>query len=99
MSLVTVAEYASHVEADLARLKLFGEGIDAHIMDAGMASLGLGFMTPARLMVLREDESQARDILALYSAELEELHRRQIVDDDDENAPWREGTPPEGAPS
>jgi nucleotide-binding universal stress UspA family protein len=100
MSLVTIAEYASHVDADLARLKLFGEGIDAHILDGGMASLGLGFMTPARLMVLDEDEDQAKAILSAYAAELEALNRRNnAIDDDDENAPWRSGTPPEGAPS
>ncbi|MEO1046220.1 MAG: hypothetical protein AAFX04_12335 [Pseudomonadota bacterium] len=64
MSLVTIAKYADRLSADLARLKLFGEGIEAHIMDGGMASLGLGFMTPARLMVLKEDEQAARDVLA-----------------------------------
>lgn len=104
MSLKTIAEYASHIEADLARLKLFGEGIDAHILDGGMASLGLGFMTPARLMVLEQDEDQAKAILSAYAAELEALNRSNAADDDDENAPWRtakpsEGTPPEGAPS
>lgn len=100
MSLKTIAEYASHVDADLARLKLFGEGIDAHILDGGMASLGLGFMTPARLMVLQEDEDQAKAILSAYAAELEALNRSNAAgDDDDENAPWRTGTPPEGAPS
>lgn len=69
MSLVTIAEYADRLSADLARLKLFGEGIDAHIMDGGMASLGLGFMTPARLMVLQEDEKTARAILARISSD------------------------------
>ncbi|MEM1132239.1 MAG: DUF2007 domain-containing protein [Pseudomonadota bacterium] len=68
MSLVTIAEYADRLQADLARLKLFGEGIEAHIMDGGMASLGLGFMTPARLMVLKEDEQQARNVLTAHEA-------------------------------
>lgn len=47
----------------MARLALGAEGIEAHIFDGGMAGLGLGFMTPARLMVIPEDAARARSVL------------------------------------
>lgn len=64
MALTAVAEYSDRIEAEMARLTLGAQGIDAHIFDGGMASLGLGFMTPARLMVLPEDAPRARVVLA-----------------------------------
>ncbi len=63
MALTAIAEYSDRIEAEMARLSLGAEGIDAHIFDGGMASLGLGFMTPARLMVLPEDAPRARVVL------------------------------------
>lgn len=63
MSLKAVAEYADRIEAEMARLTLGAQGIEAHIFDGGMAGLGLGFMTPARLMVLPEDAARARALL------------------------------------
>jgi hypothetical protein len=63
MSLKPIAEYADRIEAEMARLTLGAQGIEAHIFDGGMASLGLGFMTPARLMVLPEDAARARAVL------------------------------------
>jgi len=63
MSLVPIAEFSDSIKADLARLTLGAAGIEAHIFDSGMASLGLGLMTPARLMVLAEDENAAREVL------------------------------------
>lgn len=63
MSLKAIAEYSDRIEAEMARLALAAEGIDAHIFDGGMASLGLGFMTPARIMVLPEDAQRARIVL------------------------------------
>jgi hypothetical protein len=63
VSLKAIAEYADRIEAEMARLALGAEGIDAHIFDGGMAGLGLGFMTPARIMVLPEDAARARVVL------------------------------------
>jgi hypothetical protein len=63
MSLKAIAEYSDRIEAEMARLALAAEGIDAHIFDGGMAGLGLGFMTPARVMVLPEDAARARVVL------------------------------------
>lgn len=63
MSLKAIAEYSDRIEAEMARLTLGAEGIEAHIFDGGMAGLGLGFMTPARLMVIPEDAARARSVL------------------------------------
>ncbi|MAF61346.1 MAG: hypothetical protein CL680_07770 [Blastomonas sp.] len=63
MSLKAIAEYSDRIEAEMARLALAAEGIDAHIFDGGMAGLGLEFMTPARIMVLPEDAQRARIVL------------------------------------
>jgi len=63
MALTLIAEYSDRIAADLARLTLGAAGIEAFIFDGGMASLGLGMMTPARLMVHDEDEQAARELL------------------------------------
>ncbi len=63
MGLKAIAEYSDRIEAEMARLTLGAEGIEAHIFDGGMAGLGLGFMTPARLMVIPEDAARARSVL------------------------------------
>lgn len=67
MSLKAIAEYSDRIEAEMARLALGAEGIEAHIFDGGMAGLGLGFMTPARLMVIPEDAARARSVLEKLS--------------------------------
>ena len=64
MPLVTVAEFTDSIGATLARNLLEAAGIPAVLFDDGMASLGLGHMTPARLMVDEEDLSAAQDVLA-----------------------------------
>lgn len=63
MGLILLAEYMSAIDADAARDALDRAGIDAVVFDAGMASLGLGMMTPARLMVLDEDRAVAQAVL------------------------------------
>ncbi|MBB5684579.1 putative signal transducing protein [Sphingobium boeckii] len=64
MSLVPVAEFSDRIGADLARLQLLSEGIEAMLFDGGMGGLGLGFLTPVRLMVADEDFDAAQNILA-----------------------------------
>lgn len=64
MPLVLLAEYSDRITADLARLTLASEGIEAVLFDAGMASLGLGVMTPVRLMIDEDDEAAAQALLA-----------------------------------
>ena len=64
MSLVELAQYGTRVEADLARLALDAEGIDAVIFDAEANSFfGGGGLIGVRLMVLEEDLAEAAEIL------------------------------------
>ena len=64
MSLVEIARYGTRVEADLARLALDAEGIDAVIFDAEANSFfGGGGLIGVRLMVIEEDLDEAAKIL------------------------------------
>jgi Putative prokaryotic signal transducing protein len=64
VSLVELARYGTRVEADLARLALEAEGIDAVIFDAEANSFfGGGGLIGVRLMVLEEECDEAAAIL------------------------------------
>jgi hypothetical protein len=64
LSLVPVATYGTRIEADLARLALEAEEIDAVIFDAEANSFfGGGGLIGVRLMVLEEDIDRAAEIL------------------------------------
>jgi len=63
MSLVELVRFDNRVEADLARLNLESEGIEAVLFDADMHSFGWGPIMPIRLMVLEEDLADARRLL------------------------------------
>ena len=68
MSLVELARFGTRVEADLARLALEAEGIDAIIFDAEANSFfGGGGLIAVRLMVLEEELDEAASILAAES--------------------------------
>ena len=65
MSLIELRRFATRVEADLARLALESEGIDAVIFDAEANSFfGGGGLIGVRLMVLEEELDEAAEILA-----------------------------------
>ncbi len=65
MSLVELARFGTRVEADLARLALLNEEIEAVIFDAETNSFfGGGGLVAVRLMVLDEDQDRAAGILA-----------------------------------
>ena len=65
MSLVELARFGTRVEADLARLALAAEEIEAIIFDAETNSFfGGGGLIGVRLMVLDEDVKRAAEILA-----------------------------------
>lgn len=64
MALVELARFDTRVEADLARLLLLSEGLEAILFDAEMNSFGWGPMMPVRLMVLEEDRDLAEQLLA-----------------------------------
>ncbi|HEY1143969.1 MAG TPA: DUF2007 domain-containing protein [Sphingomicrobium sp.] len=63
MSLVELARFDNRIEAELARMNLEADGIDAVLFDAEMSSFGWGPMMPVRLMVLDEDLADARKLL------------------------------------
>jgi putative signal transducing protein len=65
VSLIELRRFATRVEADLARLALESEGIDAVIFDAEANSFfGGGGLIGVRLMVLEEELDEAAEILA-----------------------------------
>jgi Putative prokaryotic signal transducing protein len=64
VSLVEAARFDNRTEAELARLNLGAEGVEAVLFDAEMHSFGFGPMMPVRLMVLEEDLELARRLLA-----------------------------------
>ena len=61
--LAEVARYRTRIDADLARLKLESEGIEAVLFDAETNAIVWGPMMPVRLMVLDEDRSEAERLL------------------------------------
>lgn len=61
--LVEAARYNSRVEADLARLYLASEGVEAVLFDTEINYFYGGLFMPVRLMVLDEDLERARGLL------------------------------------
>ena len=68
MGLVELTRFDTRIEAELAKLLLTAEGVDAVLFDAEMNSFGWGPMMPVRLMVLDEDRALAEQLLAENSA-------------------------------
>jgi hypothetical protein len=64
MPLVELATFQDNIAAAIARGRLAAEGIETVMFDAGLSSLGLGAMTPVRLMVEEEEREAAERILA-----------------------------------
>jgi hypothetical protein len=61
---VEAARYTTRVEADLARLYLASEGVDAILFDTEINYFYGGLFLPVRLMVLDEDLERSRRLLA-----------------------------------
>ena len=66
--LVEAARFMTRVEADLARLYLEREGIDAVLFDTEINYFYGGLFQPVRLMVLDEDLDPALRLLAKDAA-------------------------------
>jgi hypothetical protein len=64
MALVELAMFQNPIAAEVARGRLASEGIETILFGGGVASLGLGPMTPARLMVDESDLEAAAAVLA-----------------------------------
>jgi hypothetical protein len=65
--LVEAARFDTRVEADLARLYLESEGIDAVLFDTEVNYFSGGLFMPVRLMVLDEDLELAKRLLSKQS--------------------------------
>ena len=64
MALVELERFNSPIAAaEIARGRLASEGIETVAFDGGLASLGIGSLTPVRLMVDEDDLGLARRIL------------------------------------
>ncbi len=61
--LVEAQRYDHRVEADLARLYLNSEGVEAVLFDTEINDCYGGLFMPVRLMVLKEDLEAARQLL------------------------------------
>jgi hypothetical protein len=64
VSLVELARFDNRIEAEVARLNLEAEGIDAVLFDAEISHFYGGWLLPIRLMVLDEQLEEARAVLA-----------------------------------
>jgi len=64
MALVEIATFHDMISASLARGRLAAEGIQSVLFDQGIAGLGLGMMTPVRLMVAEEDRDDAEAVFS-----------------------------------
>jgi hypothetical protein len=64
MALVELAIFQNPIAAEVARGRLASEGIETVLFGGGLASLGLGSMSPARLMVDESELRAAETILA-----------------------------------
>lgn len=62
--LAEAAHFNNRVEADLARLYLGSEGVDAVLFDTEINYFYGGLFLPVRLMVLEEDVEFAQQLLA-----------------------------------
>jgi hypothetical protein len=62
--LVEPARYSTRIKADLARLYLESEGVDAVLFDTEINYFYGGLFMPVRLMVLDEDLPLATRLLA-----------------------------------
>ena len=64
MALVELAIFQNPIAAEVARGRLASQGIETLLFGGGLASLGLGSMSPARVMVEEQDLQLAQEILA-----------------------------------
>jgi hypothetical protein len=64
VSLVELARFDNRIEAEVARLNLEAEGIEAVLFDAETSHFYGGWVMPIRLMVLEEQLDEARAVLA-----------------------------------
>jgi hypothetical protein len=64
MALVEIDSFPDRIVAEMARGRLAADGIEAVLFDGAVASIGLGGLMPARLMVDERDKARALRCLA-----------------------------------
>lgn len=64
MALVELTRFQNRIEAELARLHLESEGVEAVLFDTEINYFYGGLFMPIRLMVLDEDQDPAGRLLA-----------------------------------
>ncbi len=70
MSLVELIRLPNGMEAELLRGRLENAGVHAICFDAGMnIAESVGIMIPVRIMVLDEDEAEARALLREFGVD------------------------------
>jgi hypothetical protein len=69
MALVELAIFHDPMSAGMARARLAAEGIDTILFDQGVAGLGLGMLTPVRLLVDESDRAVAEAVLSRDGSE------------------------------
>lgn len=63
MALAELRTYDNGIAAAIAKGRLESEGVAAILFDAGLSSLGMGALSPVRLMVDEDDLARAKAIL------------------------------------
>lgn len=63
--LVEAARFSRRIEADLGRLYLESEGVEAVLFDTEVNGFFGGLFMPVRLMVLDENLERAKELLSL----------------------------------
>jgi hypothetical protein len=88
--LVTIAEFADSMQADMARQTLEEFGIRAMILDQNIANLGYPPMpwNTVKLQVLESDVDQARQVLEEQQQEAHEPEDYEVGDDSDDDEPY-----------
>lgn len=63
MALTELRRFDSRIEAEIVRGKLQAGGVHAILFDDGLSSLGIGSLTPVRLMVDEAEREEAEALL------------------------------------
>ncbi|MBN2019817.1 MAG: DUF2007 domain-containing protein [Sedimentisphaerales bacterium] len=86
--LVTIAEYADSMQAEMARQALEDFGIKAVVVDQNAANLGFpATVLTAKLQVLESDAEQARQILE-EQQEVYEPEDYEVMDETEDDEPY-----------
>ena len=89
-SLIPIATFSRHIEAELARSKLEAEGLPAFVADSNIVRLNWflsGAVGGAKVLVRAQDESRALEILQEDPQSAQEALREVFGDDLEDRCP------------